>query len=186
MEGQSIVMNKSLLLHICCAPCCVMSLQTFRDKGYDVLGYFFNPNIHPYREFVSRKETLRSFLDEENITYIMDEGYPLEDFLRLVLANEQDRCLSCYRLRLETAAQKAAELGIEHFTTTLLISPYQKHESIKTTGEEIAQNYGVSFLYVDLRPLFRESQRLAREKGFYMQSYCGCIFSEKERYLKNN
>ena len=176
-------MAESLLLHICCAPCCVLSLQAFRDMGYDILGYFFNPNIHPYREFTSRKETLRRFLEEEKIPYIIEERYPLEDFLRMALACEKDRCLSCYRLRLEAAARMAVEKETEYFSTTLLISPYQKHEQIKSIGEEVARVHGVRFLYENLRPLFRESQRLAREKGFYMQTYCGCIFSEKERYL---
>ncbi|MBS6511702.1 MAG: epoxyqueuosine reductase QueH, partial [Clostridiales bacterium] len=82
------------------------------------------------------------------------------------------------------AAKYAAEHGFASFSTTLLISPYQNHELLRQTGERAAEQYGVSFLYRDFRPYFKEGQQRAREMELYMQKYCGCIFSEEERYTK--
>jgi predicted adenine nucleotide alpha hydrolase (AANH) superfamily ATPase len=93
------------------------------------------------------------------------------------------RCAFCYRLRLEKTARYAAENGCDAFSTTLLISPYQNHELIKEIAGELAVLYKVQFLYRDFRPRFREGQREARKAGYYMQKYCGCIYSEEERYL---
>ena len=177
-------MGKPILLHICCAPCSIASLKVFKENGFELFGFFFNPNIHPYREFVRRKETLHRFLEEEKIPFFIEDDYLLEDFLRMVVNREKERCTYCYRLRLDAAARFAAEKGLNCFSTTLLISPYQKHEKIKEIGEEMAAKYGISFTYRDLRHFFRESMRMARERGMYMQGYCGCIFSEKERYEK--
>jgi predicted adenine nucleotide alpha hydrolase (AANH) superfamily ATPase len=94
------------------------------------------------------------------------------------------RCAFCYRLRLEKTAARAAAEGYEAFSTTLLISPYQNHDCIRATAETLAARYGVAFLYRDFRPRFRAGQKEARAKGFYMQKYCGCVFSEEERYCK--
>jgi len=115
----------------------------------------------------------------------MAEGYPLEDWLARVAAAPADRCAYCYESRLQATAEQAAERGYRRFSTTLLISPYQKHEQIRQTGERIAAERGLEFVYLDLRPGFRAGQQKARERGLYMQKYCGCIYSEKERYLGN-
>ncbi|MEW5921963.1 MAG: epoxyqueuosine reductase QueH [Bacillota bacterium] len=171
-----------LLLHICCAPCSIFSWEYFSGLGYSPRGYFFNPNIHPYREFVRRMETLRDFGRRENRPVIFNEDYLLEDFLSMAIDHESNRCHNCYRMRLLETARKAREAGIGHFSTTLLISPYQKHVLLKSVGEEAAQRHGVNFVYADLRSGFRESMEQARKKEIYRQGYCGCIFSEKERY----
>ena len=177
--------ERALLLHICCGPCSIYSWDALEKKGFNLYGYFFNPNIHPYREFAKRMESLRLLAQQENRNIMIDGRYLMEDYLRLVVNREEERCLLCYRMRLEATAQKAREKGIKYFSTTLLISPYQKHKELKDLGEKIAKDHGLSFVYEDLRPGFRESMRLAREKGIYMQGYCGCIYSEKERYYNN-
>lgn len=177
--------KKDLLLHICCGPCSIYSWSELEKKGFNLHGYFFNPNIHPYREFATRMESLSLLARQENKDITIDQRYLMEDYLRLVVNREEQRCQLCYRMRLEETARKAREKGIENISTTLLISPYQKHELLKELGEKIAQEHGLRFVYEDLRPGFRESMRLAREKGLYMQGYCGCIYSEKERYYKN-
>lgn len=97
----------------------------------------------------------------------------------------QNRCTNyCYRTRLEKTAQYAKENGYDSFSTTLLVSPYQKHDDIKRIGEELAEKYGLEFHYVDFRAGYREGQAKARELGLYMQKYCGCIFSEEERFCR--
>ena len=108
----------------------------------------------------------------------------MREFLTAIYPDFDDRCAYCYESRLFAAAKYAAEHGISSFSTTLLISPYQNHELLRQTGERAAQEYGVSFLYRDFRPYFKEGQQRARELELYMQKYCGCIFSEEERYTK--
>jgi predicted adenine nucleotide alpha hydrolase (AANH) superfamily ATPase len=100
------------------------------------------------------------------------------------VGHEGDRCGDCFRMRLEKTAAVAKEEGFDSFTTTLLISPYQKHELLKEMGEQIAEEQGIEFHYEDFRPGFRESHRLSRELDIYHQKYCGCIYSEWERYGK--
>ena len=90
----------------------------------------------------------------------------------------------CYEMRLYAAAKTAKAEGFDSFTSSLFISPYQKHELMREVAERAAAEYGVTFLYRDFRPYFRAGQARARELGFYMQKYCGCVFSEEERYLK--
>ena len=146
--------------------------------------FWYNPNIHPYTEYCSRRDSLRLFADQKKLLLFMEDEYGLRAFIKGVENGAwHQRCAYCYRLRLEKAAHYAAENAFDAFSTTLLISPYQKHELIKQTGEELAACYGIKFLYRDFRPLFREGQKQARAAGYYMQKYCGCIYSEEERYL---
>ena len=99
-------------------------------------------------------------------------------------ADIDHRCQYCYACRLGRTARYAAQNGFTHFSTTLLVSPYQDHEGIVQAAQRYAAQYGVEFLYRDFRPNFREGNRRARELGFYMQKYCGCVFSEQDRYQK--
>ncbi|NMB41011.1 MAG: epoxyqueuosine reductase QueH [Firmicutes bacterium] len=177
--------KNNLLLHVCCGPCSIYSWNKLEDNNYQVRGYFFNPNIHPYKEFARRLDALRLLAKQENRDIIVDERYLLEEHLRMVANRENERCPLCYRMRLEETARKAVDEGIDNISTTLLISPYQKHELLKKMGEEIAEKHGLHFVYEDFRVGFRESMRQAREKGLYMQGYCGCIYSEKDRYYKD-
>ena len=97
--------------------------------------------------------------------------------------NIDGRCAYCYRVRMEETARYAAQNGYDSFTTSLLISPYQNHEAICATARAMGEKYGVEFLYRDFRPLFQAGQEFARAHGLYMQKYCGCIFSEEDRYM---
>lgn len=173
-----------LLLHMCCGPCATASQKRFKGLGYQVKGYFFNPNIHPYKEFKRRLETLKDYCQEAGIPLITDGRYLLEHFLRGVVYREENRCLFCYFLRLRETALRARQEEIPYFSSTLLISPYQDQELLKKTGEEAGKEYGVTFIYEDLRPYFQESVEISRKRGMYRQGYCGCIYSEKERYYK--
>jgi tRNA A37 threonylcarbamoyladenosine dehydratase/predicted adenine nucleotide alpha hydrolase (AANH) superfamily ATPase len=172
-----------LLLHCCCAPCSVSCVKALRADGIEPELFWYNPNIHPYTEYSLRRDCLTEFAANENLKLTIHDEYGLRIFLDTV--NQCGRCRKCYNLRLEKAASFAAQNGYSAFCTTLLVSPYQDHEGIKRAGEEAAKMYGIDFLYRDFRPLFREGQEQARAKGLYMQKYCGCIFSEEERYLKN-
>jgi len=173
-----------LLLHCCCGPCAAGSLPFFLAEGYTPYGWFFNPNIHPFTENKERRKSFNLFMEQEGIPHSAEKDYPLEQWLSAVAQAPEQRCTYCYQSRLDAAAQKAAEMGLPYFSTTLLVSPYQNHELIRMIGEECGHKHGVTFAYVDPRPGFRDGQALARERGLYMQKYCGCIYSEKERYVR--
>ncbi len=170
------------LLHICCAPCAVACVEVLRAEGIEPHGFWFNPNIHPFTEYEARENALRDYAARVGLPLDLDGGYGLREFLDLAPRQKPERCGACYRMRLDRAAARAASLGFSGFTTTLLISPYQDHGLLRAAGEESGQKYGVEFLYRDFRPFFRQGQTRARELGLYMQKYCGCIFSEEERY----
>jgi predicted adenine nucleotide alpha hydrolase (AANH) superfamily ATPase len=177
-----------LLLHACCAPCSVGCLEALEDVK-PVL-FWYNPNIHPWTEYRSRRDCLEELAGDRGLELLKIDEYGLRLFLKGLntpVENPGDdpaagRCDYCYRLRLEKTAEAARQGGYDCFSTTLLVSPYQRHEAIKKTGEELAARCGVPFYYRDFRPFFRAGRESARERGFYMQKYCGCIFSEEERY----
>lgn len=171
-----------ILLHSCCAPCTTYCLNTLRADGHEVSGYFFNPNIHPYTEFRRRLDTFREYCSAVRHDATIDETYGLRQFLSGIGSDVAARCGQCYRMRLYPAARLAGELGADAFTTTLLISPYQDQELLVRAAEEAAQAEGVQFAYYDFRSGYRDSVRISREMGLYRQPYCGCIFSEEERY----
>ncbi len=171
-----------VLLHICCAPCTVYTLAALRAEGADVTGFFHNPNIHPYTEFRKRQEALVQYSRVALLPLITDDAYNLDAFLRAALAAGKDRCLACYRMRLTAAFEKAAGLKMDAVTTTLLYSIYQRHDAIAEIGGELSARYGLPFLYRDFRQGWREGRDEAARLGVYRQAYCGCIFSEYERF----
>lgn len=175
---------EKVLMHICCAPCAIYPLRKLREEGAEVHGYFFNPNIHPYREFKKRLATLEDYARISRLPLEVNRGYDLEGFLRGALDNGKDRCRFCYRMRLEKAFKKGIEERADAVTTTLLYSKYQKHDVIRRTGEELSIQYGIPFLYRDFREGWNEGVEESKALDLYRQPYCGCIFSEKERYWR--
>ncbi len=171
-----------ILLHSCCGPCSVYPLEVMRGEGLDVLGYFFNPNIHPYKEFRRRIVALEELAAQEKFQVEFVRDYGLREFLRQVVFHEDKRCGKCYKMRLEATVKKAAELKVDAFSTTLLYSRYQNHELIRSQAEQLAEEYGVPFYYRDFREGWQEGIDKSIEKGLYRQPYCGCIYSEQERY----
>ena len=172
------------LLHICCAPCANQCIDVLRGDGIELTGFWYNPNIHPFTEYRSRRNCLREYAQTIELPLLERDQYALRPFIREVVSDIANRCVKCYEMRLFETARTAAEGGFDSFTSSLFISPYQKHELMREVAERAAAEYGVQFLYRDFRPYFRAGQEFAREHGFYMQKYCGCIFSEEERYMK--
>lgn len=173
-----------LLMHTCCAPCSIYCIDSLRQEGIEPTVYWYNPNIHPYIEYKTRRDTLKEYANSIGVNAIFEEDYGLDKFCKNVIDDLNNRCINyCYRIRLTQTAKYAKENGFDTFTTTLLVSPYQQHDELKKIGEEIANHYGLTFLYRDFRIGFRDGQSKARELGLYMQKYCGCIFSEEDRYL---
>lgn len=172
-----------LLMHICCANCGIHPLQELLVRGHDVRGLWFNPNIHPYTEYRSRLDSVARLSSLWHFGLETADDYSLEEFLRLVLGHDGPRCEVCYTLRLEKTAETARRMGADGFTTSLLSSPYQKFDMIQKLGQEAARRHGTRFFGDDFRTGWHASRMLSRELGLYRQKYCGCIFSEKERFL---
>ncbi len=176
-----------LLMHTCCAPCSVYCIDSLRNEGIEPTLYWYNPNIHPYTEYKMRRDTLKQYTEMININAVFEDEYGLDNFCKNVISDLENRCQNyCYKVRLEQTAKYAKQHGYDAITTTLLVSPYQKHDILKEQAEEIARKYGLQFVYRDFRVGFREGQAKARELGLYMQKYCGCIFSEEMRYYNRN
>lgn len=171
-----------ILFHICCAPCANACVDQLRAEGIEPVGFWYNINIHPYTEYRSRRDTLIEYAKNAGMDLRMEHNYGLREFTKAVAQEPGNRCGYCYINRMERAAEYASEHGFAYFSSSLLISPYQNHELVRQTGEEYAAKYDVKFLYRDFRPLFQQGQARAREMGMYMQKYCGCIYSEEERY----
>jgi len=173
-----------LLLHVCCGPCSIYPLRVLQDENYDVMGYFYGSNIHPYSECLKRKETLTDYADQIGLKLIVSEDYDLEHFLRNVVYREKDRCLFCYQERLRSTAMMAKRGKFDAFSTTLLYSKFQQHEIIRSIGRAVGQEIGISFLYQDFRTGWKEGVDTSKKLNMYRQQYCGCIYSEKERYYR--
>ena len=162
-------------------------IDSLRKEEIEPTVYWYNPNIHPYIEYKTRRDTLKEYAKSIDIEAVFHEEYGLDEFCKNVVCDLQNRCVNyCYRVRLEDTAKYAKQNGYDTITTTLLVSPYQKHEFIHELGDKIAKEYGLKFLYRNFRVGFREGQAKARELGLYMQKYCGCIFSEESRYNCHN
>lgn len=175
-----------ILLHTCCGPCSAYPIQALHDSGHSLISYFYNPNIHPYKEFVRRRDTLKSFAETLDIPVVIDERYTLEEFLEAALLAKEDRCRKCYEMRLQQTAYYAKQHQMDAFTTTLLVSPYQKHDLIREVGEAIGLAVGVPFFYMDFRTGWQQGVAKSKELDLYRQPYCGCIFSERDRYQKSS
>ncbi len=171
-----------ILMHLCCGPCTAYPLAVLRDQGHDVSGYFYNPNIHPFREFARRLAALKELAAGTGLGVAYVEEYGLTEYLRQVVHHEEKRCLLCYEMRLTAAARHARETGADAFTSSLLYSKYQQHALIRSAGERLAAEYGVAFYYQDFRIGWQQGIDMAVAMGLYRQPYCGCIYSERERY----
>ena len=173
---------KKLLVHVCCAHCAAYTVEHWRQLGWEVGGLWYNPNIPPYTEHQRRLESLKSLAKQDDLPLTVAEGYDIIEYFRRVAGHEVERCRDCFELRLSGTAAAARRLGCDAFTTTLLISPHQKHDLIRATGEKIAGEQGIAFLYADLRKRYSDSRHLTKPLDLYRQQYCGCLYSEWERY----
>jgi len=171
-----------LLMHICCAPCSLYPFTVIRNKGIEVRGLWFNPNIHPFAEYKNRFDSVKKLALLWDLGIEYKDKYGLKEFLRNIIGKEDNRCEYCYSVRLEETAKKAKEINADAFTTSLLVSPYQKFDAIISIGGLMQDKYGVEFYAEDMRSGFNESKRLSKELNLYRQKYCGCIYSEMERY----
>ena len=180
----------TLLLHSCCAPCSSYVLE-YLSRYFKITVFYYNPNIYPPEEYYKRHEEQERFISmlpaENPISFIGSE-HMSERFYEAVKGLEHireggERCFACYRMRLERTAEIAKERGFDYFTTTLSISPMKNAAKLNEIGGELAEKYGVAYLFSDFKKKggYLRSTQLSREYGIYRQNYCGCVFSKKER-----
>lgn len=174
-----------LLLHTCCAPCSIYPLKILQQMDMDVMGFFYRHNIHPFQECQKREDTLRQYAKTIDLKIIYQNDYRLEEFLQSVVFREKDRCRYCYHDRLKATALVAKKGKFDGFTTTLLYSKFQNHDQIRATGEAVAKKYSLKFFYHDFREGWKQGIEESRHLNMYRQQYCGCIYSEKDRYFKS-
>lgn len=172
----------SVLIHVCCAPCLMYPASVLEGEGAEFSCYFYNPNIHPYREFRARLNTFLELADNRKYSYIVDRDYGLKEFLRRIVFKEDARCGLCYQMRLGQTARVAAENNHSGFTSTLLYSKYQNHALLCSQAEQAAEKEAVPFVYRDFRVGWQQGINESIASNLYRQSYCGCIYSEQERY----
>jgi predicted adenine nucleotide alpha hydrolase (AANH) superfamily ATPase len=172
----------NILLHICCAPCALAAIDEIIKDGHKLAGFFYNPNVHPYSEYLKRIGEVEKLSKQLSIPVNCGD-YDVEYFFQNIVYNEPKdiRCPVCWWIRIKRAAEFAKAGGFDAFTTTLLGSPYQDQAAIKEIGEDIARRLGIKFYYKDFRPNFKAAHDKARAQGIYCQKYCGCLYSEKER-----
>jgi len=175
-----------LLIHICCGPCSIYPVQVLRDDHHEVMGFFYRSNIHPFTECLRREETLKTYAESIALRLLVQPGYEIEKFLRNVAFREAERCTTCYHDRLTTTAQYAKKGKFDGFTSTLLYSRFQNHDLIRSIGEAVGKSIGVPFYYRDFRQGWKAGIEKSRRLGMYRQQYCGCIYSEKERYYRQS
>lgn len=171
-----------VLIHICCAHCAAYTAEYWKQQGHETASFWYNPNIHPYTEHQNRLEAVKKLTEEIKLPLIIAGGYDMPEFLGRAAGHYTERCQDCFEMRMEKTAEAAKANGFDGFTTTLLISPHQKHELIKEKGERAARGKGVEFFYVDLRKRYSDSRHITKPMELYRQQYCGCIYSEWERY----
>lgn len=180
----------TLFLHSCCAPCSSYVLE-YLSQYFSITVFYYNPNIYPDEEYFKRvkeqQEFIRRFPARYPISFVEGE-FEKERFYNTVRGFEQipeggERCFRCYELRLAEAAQRAKELHMDYFTTTLSISPLKNAAKLNEIGERLSKEYGVAYLYSDFKKKggYLRSVELSHEYGMYRQDYCGCVFSMRER-----
>lgn len=180
---------RSLLLHVCCGPCAVMPITRLLDEGFAVTAWYMNPNIHPLSEYLRRREAASECAERLGIPILYDDtSWNITSWLRAVAGRDTapQRCAYCCASRIEAAFATARQLGFAFVSSSLLYSRYQPHEVIRQTGERLAcaDGTGPDFVYRDFREDWQEGIDRSKEMELYRQPYCGCIYSEAERYEK--
>ncbi|MFH1621603.1 MAG: epoxyqueuosine reductase QueH [Candidatus Omnitrophota bacterium] len=173
---------KRLLLHICCGPCAIYPFSDLVKAGFEVEGFFYNPNIQPDSEHLKREKATKDFEKIFNAK-VHFSSYQKREYLDCIreTKDKTSRCRSCFKLRLKATHQFALENKFDFFTTTLLVSPYQDQKVIEQIGDNVSKGSKTQFLFRDFRPGFRQAHVKAKELNLYCQKYCGCLSSLEER-----
>ncbi|MCK5684813.1 epoxyqueuosine reductase QueH [bacterium] len=175
--------NEKILVHTCCAPCFSVVHNSLEKKFSSIFMFWFNPNIHPFTEYKNRFFSVEKYLESSpDLKMIKIHKYDIAEFVRNCAFREANRCIYCYETRLDFLGKIASKSGFTHITTSLLASPFQQHEIIRSVCESVEKRYKVKFYYEDFRKNWKIRENSIVELDLYRQQYCGCIYSEEERY----
>ncbi len=178
----------SILLHACCGPCAIAPITRLQAQGYKVTIFFANPNIHPLSEYLRRREAMEICAQKLDVPVLWrDDLWNVAQWLETIVENTKQgfsRCHYCYDSRLNACAKAAQEGGFDAFTSSLLYSRYQQHSFIISCAKKMSHTHSVRFYYEDFREDWQKGIDMSKEMGLYRQAYCGCIYSEAERYAK--
>ncbi len=167
---------QKMLLHLCCGPCGEYPVELLKSfEQYDITLFFYNPNIHPETEWYRRLEGAMRLAELRKLPILVEEECDPRSWCSY--GRSPERCAFCYEYRLRRVAEYAKENDFDIFTTSLLVSPYQKHDLIHASGHKNAARFGVEYMAADFTEGFRKGQQMAREDGLYRQKYCGCAIS---------
>ena len=172
--------NKKVLIHTCCSICSGYPIKHLRTLGYEPIAYFFNPNIYPSNEYEKRLESQKKLCKVLNCELIVEDYDP--DFYNEIMEGFEnypegsERCKRCFELRLLKTIQKAKELGIEQYTTSISISPHKNFNLIKDVGKLFSEYFSVNFMELDFKKQdgFLKTNMISEELKLYRQNYCGC------------
>jgi len=177
--------NNKILIHACCGICSGYPISMLKETGYEPVVYFCNPNLDTKDEFDRRLEAQKTICKYHEVELVVEDYNPKE-YLEYVkgLENEPERgkrCDKCIELRLSKTAQKAQELGINTFTTSLPISPHKDFQNISEIGTNTAKHFNLNYLSLDFKKKdgFLKTNKLSKELNIYRQNYCGCKFSKR-------
>ena len=178
-----------LFLHCCCAPCSSYVLE-YLSEYFQMVLYFYNPNITDAAEYEKRKAELMRLVREGGYPGgidILDEDFDSSLFFQMTRGLEEEpecgrRCFICYEMRLQKTAQIAVGKGADYFCTTLSISPHKRADKLMEIGERLGDEYGIAYLPSDFKKKngYKRSIELSGEYGLYRQNYCGCVYSKQE------
>ena len=173
-------MKRRLLLHICCGVCASRIIERLQPE-FEVVGYFYNPNIEPPVEYQLRLKATEVITNHYGMRLIKGQ-YANKIWHHAVTGMEYwdeggRRCWRCFGLRLEDTAEYAKKESINYFATTLTASPYKDAKAINALGKKIGLQHNVNFIGLSYRPEDKNKPSLARKLGLYHQKYCGCIYS---------
>lgn len=187
-ENQEKNVTPTLLLHACCAPCSSYCLE-YLSQYFKIIIYFFNPNISKKEEYeyrLNEEKRLISLIEFKNPVTIVESDYNPMEFFEAVKGLEKEpeggkRCAECFKLRLKATAEKARELNVDYFTTTLTISPLKNAQLLNTIGKDFSEEYQIPWLYSDFKKKegYKRSIILSKNYDLYRQDYCGCVFSKR-------
>ena len=172
-----------VVLHICCGVCAAGAAEVLVNEGHQVLGFFYNPNIHPAEEYQRRLETARRVAQELHFPLEVPHYEPEEWFRQAGSLKDEpeggQRCQVCYGLRLEKTCDYMLACRADAFTTTLTISPHKSAQTINRIGQDISSD---KFLMRDFKKKegFKRAVDLAKQCQLYRQDYCGCIYSLRQ------
>jgi predicted adenine nucleotide alpha hydrolase (AANH) superfamily ATPase len=175
----------SLLVHTCCAPCSTAVVERLQSEDYDVSLYFYNPNIHPEKEYKKRLKELEKWAKKTGVDLVV-APYEKDKWHEAVKGLEKEpekgsRCDVCYEMRMSHAAQYAKENFYDVFTTVLSISPHKSADKINKIGNKLCKELKIAYLESDFKKDggFQRSVELSKEYNLFRQDYCGCVYSNK-------